>query len=69
MTKAVNEAKVNMSWINPNQEYTDALHNFIARVLTPGSENRPNRFLKQIEEFVVQDRVVRGHQLDFADPD
>ena len=52
MTKAVNEAKVNMSWINPNQEYTDALHNFIARILTPGSENRPNNFLKQIEEFV-----------------
>ncbi len=52
MTKAVNEAKVNMSWINPNQEYTEALHNFIARILTPGSENRPNRFLRQIEEFV-----------------
>ena len=52
MTKAVNEAKVNMSWINPNQEYTEALHNFIARILTPGSDYRPNRFLRQIEEFV-----------------
>ena len=28
------------------------MHNFIARILTPGSENRPNRFLRQIEEFV-----------------
>jgi len=52
MTKAVNEAKVNTSWINPNQEYMEALHNFIARILTPGSENRPNSFLRQIEEFV-----------------
>jgi len=52
MTKAVNEAKVNMTWLNPNQEYTEALQNFIARILTPGSENRPNRFLEQIEEFV-----------------
>ena len=52
MTKAVNEAKVNMSWINPNQEYTEALHNFIARILTPGSDYRPNRFLRQIEEFL-----------------
>jgi (1->4)-alpha-D-glucan 1-alpha-D-glucosylmutase len=52
MTKAVNEAKVNMSWINPHQEYTEALHNFIARILMPGSENRPNNFLRQLEEFV-----------------
>jgi (1->4)-alpha-D-glucan 1-alpha-D-glucosylmutase len=52
MTKAVNEAKVNASWINPNQEYTEALHNFIARILMPGSESRPNSFLRQIEEFL-----------------
>jgi (1->4)-alpha-D-glucan 1-alpha-D-glucosylmutase len=57
MTKAVNEAKVNMSWINPHQEYTEALHNFIARILMPGSENRPNNFLRQIEEFVP--RIAR----------
>jgi (1->4)-alpha-D-glucan 1-alpha-D-glucosylmutase len=52
MTKAVSEAKVNMSWINPSQEYLDALHTFIARILTPGSESRPNRFLSQMEAFV-----------------
>lgn len=52
MTKAVNEAKINMSWVNPHQEYTEALHHFIARILMPGSDNRPNSFLRQIEEFV-----------------
>ena len=52
MLKAVNEGKVNMSWINPDEEYTEALNNFIARILTPGSESRPNGFLRQMEEFV-----------------
>jgi (1->4)-alpha-D-glucan 1-alpha-D-glucosylmutase len=52
MTKAISEAKVNMSWINPNQEYIAALHAFIARILTPGSAGRPNRFLRQIEAFI-----------------
>jgi len=52
MVKAVNEGKVNMSWINPNEEYTEALNNFIARILTPGSESRPNGFLRQMEEFL-----------------
>ena len=54
MTKAVSEAKVNMSWINPSQEYLAALHSFIARILTPGSESRPNRFLSQMEAFTAR---------------
>ena len=54
MTKAVSEAKVNMSWINPSQEYLAALHAFIARILTPGSESRPNRFLSQMEAFTAR---------------
>ncbi len=54
MTKAVSEAKVNTSWISPNQEYLDGLHAFIARILSPGSESRPNRFLRQLEAFVAK---------------
>jgi (1->4)-alpha-D-glucan 1-alpha-D-glucosylmutase len=52
MIKAVNEAKVNMSWINPNPEYTEGLKNFIAKILRPGTEAKPNSFLRLITEFV-----------------
>lgn len=38
MTKALNEAKVNMSWTNPNPEYQQAVESFIARILTPSSK-------------------------------
>ncbi len=33
MRKATKEAKVNTSWINPNEPYDDALHEFVGRVL------------------------------------
>ena len=33
MRKATKEAKVNTSWINPNEPYDDALHDFVGRVL------------------------------------
>jgi (1->4)-alpha-D-glucan 1-alpha-D-glucosylmutase len=51
MIKAVNEAKVNMSWINPNPEYTEGLENFVAKILKPGTEAKPNSFLRLITEF------------------
>lgn len=52
MTKAVHEAKVNLSWVNQNPEYVDAINNFIARILTPGTSKRPNQFLQQLENFL-----------------
>ena len=53
MTKAVHEAKVNLSWVNPNPEYIEALREFIARILKPGSGGRPNTFLEQFEQFAA----------------
>ena len=35
MRKALQEAKVHTSWVNPNPAYDDAVQNFIARVLDP----------------------------------
>ena len=32
-TKALSEAKVNLSWLNPDQEYVDAVHGFITDIL------------------------------------
>ncbi len=52
MTKAVHEAKVNLSWINQNQEYVESLRNFIDRILTSPTHNCHNQFLQQFETFV-----------------
>ena len=40
MIKAVKEAKVYTSWVNPYAEYEEALHHFVERVLRPGTRNR-----------------------------
>jgi (1->4)-alpha-D-glucan 1-alpha-D-glucosylmutase len=52
MTKAVHEAKVNLSWVNPNPEYVQALAKFIDRILRPGTASRPNRFLESTRDFM-----------------
>jgi (1->4)-alpha-D-glucan 1-alpha-D-glucosylmutase len=52
MVKAVHEAKVNLSWANPNPEYVAALEQFIARILHPGTGSRPNQFLAHLEAFI-----------------
>jgi (1->4)-alpha-D-glucan 1-alpha-D-glucosylmutase len=52
MTKAVHEAKVNLSWINDDPAYVEALQQFIAKVLSPGTRSRPNSFLEQIQAFL-----------------
>jgi len=52
MTKAVHEAKVNLSWINDDPAYVEALQQFIGLVLSPGTRSRPNSFLEQIQAFL-----------------
>lgn len=39
MLKALKEAKLHTSWINPDEEYEEAARNFINRVLAPAEEN------------------------------
>ena len=50
MTKAVHEAKVNLSWVNQNPEYVEALRNFVAAVLA--DEGRANSFVTALEDFL-----------------
>ena len=50
MTKAVHEAKVNLSWINPNPEYAEALRNFTAAILT--DRRRGTSFVPILEDFL-----------------
>lgn len=40
MTKALNEAKINTSWIQPNDEWLDAMNTFVARILETSPKNR-----------------------------
>ena len=40
MTKALNEAKVNTSWIQPNEPWLSATGDFVAKILEPGSKNK-----------------------------
>ena len=48
MEKALHEAKVHTSWINPNGEYERAVKAFVQRVLDPAPGNR---FLQHFAEF------------------
>jgi (1->4)-alpha-D-glucan 1-alpha-D-glucosylmutase len=52
MQKAVHEGKINLSWINPNPQYSEALRRFVARILSPGTESKPNNFMRLMHEFV-----------------
>jgi len=49
MRKALREAKVHSSWINPNQAYEEALEKFIGAALTPAPGNS---FLTEFAAFV-----------------
>src|SRR5207253_10645661 len=40
MTKALNEAKLNTSWIQPNEEWLAATRDFVARILEASSKNK-----------------------------
>ncbi len=50
MTKALHEAKVNLSWINQNPEYVQAMQGFVADILGPGK--RGNAFVNQMQSFM-----------------
>lgn len=40
MTKALNEAKLNTSWIRPNEPWLAAMRDFVARILEPSTKNK-----------------------------
>jgi (1->4)-alpha-D-glucan 1-alpha-D-glucosylmutase len=40
MTKALKEAKINTSWIQPNEAWDAAMHDFIARILESSTRNK-----------------------------
>ena len=52
MTKALNEAKINTSWVQPNEHWLSATRDFVARILEPAAKHRflPS-FLPVVEEI------------------
>jgi (1->4)-alpha-D-glucan 1-alpha-D-glucosylmutase len=40
MAKALREAKINTSWIQPNEEWDAAMHDFVAKILDDSPRNR-----------------------------
>jgi len=57
MVKAVREAEVNSSWLEPDVEYEEALALFVEDILTPSTHNR---FLK---DFIPFQRMVAHYGL------
>ena len=49
MTKALSEAKVNLSWVSPNPQYVAAVHNFIAGILTPDTDGTERKFVNALQ--------------------
>ena len=52
MEKALHEAKVNLSWVNQNPEYVDALNSFIERIVSPMHGGRTNLFWESLHKLV-----------------
>ena len=52
MSKAVHEAKINLSWISDDPAYVEALRQFVEKILFPGTPARPNTFLEQMAGFM-----------------
>jgi (1->4)-alpha-D-glucan 1-alpha-D-glucosylmutase len=55
MEKAMHEAKLRTSWMNPNTDYDDAVRHFVAAVLRRGPDNP---FFSDMEDFVM--RIARA---------
>jgi len=52
MAKGLKEAKLNTSWIQPNEEWDQAMNDFVARILDPGPRNKfVPAFLPVVEEI------------------
>ena len=50
MEKAAHEAKVNLSWLNQNPEYVEALKEFVARILAPHTARQAQPVLRVAAE-------------------
>ena len=54
MVKALHEAKVNSSWLEPNAAWDEAMRDFIAAILSPAPRNRFPQNLAPLAERVAE---------------
>jgi (1->4)-alpha-D-glucan 1-alpha-D-glucosylmutase len=52
--KALSEAKVNLSWINPDPEYMKAVHAFITAIMMPGPRGKESPFVDSLRSLLPQ---------------
>ncbi|HUQ50331.1 MAG TPA: malto-oligosyltrehalose synthase [Terriglobales bacterium] len=52
MFKAIHESKVNVSWINQDEEYSQAMAKFITHILEPSVPGKTNFFLRRLQSFL-----------------
>jgi len=52
--KALSEAKVNLSWINPDPEYMKAVHAFITAIMMPGPRGKESPFIDSLRSLLPQ---------------
>ncbi len=55
--KALSEAKVNLSWINPDPEYVAAVHAFLDSILIPPAKSKETPFVASVETLLPQLRL------------
>jgi (1->4)-alpha-D-glucan 1-alpha-D-glucosylmutase len=53
-SKALSEAKVNLSWINPDPEYMKAVHAFIDAILMPNAKGKETPFVASLSKLLPQ---------------
>jgi (1->4)-alpha-D-glucan 1-alpha-D-glucosylmutase len=53
-SKALSEAKVNLSWINPDPEYMKAVHAFLDAILVPGARGKETPFVASLSKLLPQ---------------
>jgi (1->4)-alpha-D-glucan 1-alpha-D-glucosylmutase len=53
-SKALSEAKVNLSWINPDPQYMKAVHEFITGILMPGARGKESPFVASLRSLLPQ---------------
>jgi (1->4)-alpha-D-glucan 1-alpha-D-glucosylmutase len=53
-SKALSEAKVNLSWINPDPQYMKAVHEFITAILMPVGRGKESPFVASVSKLLPQ---------------
>jgi (1->4)-alpha-D-glucan 1-alpha-D-glucosylmutase len=58
--KAFSEAKVNLSWTNPNPAYLEAVNNFLSAILLPEGRAQETRFVETLKAFLPAVQLFGG---------